>query len=308
MKTAIITTDTFLNHNTGLGHPERAERVSVIVNNLTKFKKKLIWKKPTKFDRKFLNITHKNEYVDMVEASFPKKGFSYLDGDTVISPGSKKSTFDAVGSIIAAIDGVENNEFKNGMAIVRPPGHHAEKGKAMGFCIYNNVAVGANYLINKYKYKKVAILDFDVHHFNGTQDIFYDNEKVLGISTHQYPFYPGSGSDKERGKFNNIQNIPLPAGTNSEEYLNALEFGLKKLKEFKPEFILISAGFDSHKDDPLAQFELTSKDFYEITKRILEIAKNTCNGKVISTLEGGYDLNALKESTEHHIKALLEFN
>ena len=308
MKTAIITTDTFLNHNTGLGHPERADRVSVIVDNLKKFKKQLIWKKPTKFDRKFLNITHNNKYVDMIESSFPQKGFSYLDGDTIISPGSKEATFDAVGSIIAAIDGVENNEFKNGMAIVRPPGHHAEKEKAMGFCIYNNVAVGANYLINKYKYKKVAILDFDVHHFNGTQDIFYNNEKVLGISTHQYPYYPGSGSDKERGKFNNIQNIPLPAGTSSEEYLNALEFGLKKLREFKPEFILISAGFDSHKDDPLAQFELTSKDFYEITRRILEIAKNTCNGKVVSTLEGGYDLNALKESTEHHIKALLEFN
>jgi len=308
MKTAIITTDTFLNHNTGLGHPERADRVSVIVDNLKKFKKKLIWKKPTKFDRKFLNITHNSKYVDMIESSFPQKGFSYLDGDTIISPGSKEATFDAVGSIIAAIDGVENNEFKNGMAIVRPPGHHAEKGKAMGFCIYNNIAVGANYLINKYKYKKVAIFDFDVHHFNGTQDIFYDSEKVLGISTHQYPYYPGSGSNKERGKFNNIQNIPLPAGTNSEEYLNALEFGLKKLKEFKPEFILISAGFDSHKDDPLAQFELTSKDFYEITRRILEIAKNACNGKVVSTLEGGYDLNALKESTEHHINALLEFN
>jgi acetoin utilization deacetylase AcuC-like enzyme len=308
MKTAIITTDTFVNHSTGLGHPERADRVSVIVDNLKKFKKQLIWKKPTKFDRKFLNITHNNKYVDMIESSFPQKGFSYLDGDTIISPGSKEATFDAVGSIIAAIDGLENNEFKNGMAIVRPPGHHAEKGKAMGFCIYNNVAVGANYLINKYKYKKVAILDFDVHHFNGTQDIFYNNEKVVGISTHQYPYYPGSGSDKERGKFNNIQNIPLPAGTNSEEYLNALEFGLKKLREFKPEFILISAGFDSHKDDPLAQFELTSKDFYEITRRILEIAKNTCNGKVVSTLEGGYDLNALKESTEHHIKALLEFN
>ena len=308
MKTAIITTDTFLNHNTGLGHPERADRVSVIVDNLKKFKKQLIWKKPTKFDRKFLNITHNNKYVDMIESSFPQKGFSYLDGDTIISPGSKEATFDAVGSIIAAIDGVENNEFKNGMAVVRPPGHHAEKEKAMGFCIYNNVAVGANYLINKYKYKKVAILDFDVHHFNGTQDIFYNNEKVLGVSTHQYPYYPGSGSDKERGKFNNIQNIPLPAGTSSEKYLNALEFGLKKLKEFKPEFILISAGFDSHKDDPLAQFELTSKDFYEITRRILEIAKNTCNGKVVSTLEGGYDLNALKESTEHHINALLEFN
>ena len=232
----------------------------------------------------------------------------FLDGDTIISPGSKEATIDAVGSVIAAIDGIENKEFKNAFCAVRPPGHHAERNKAMGFCIYNNVAIGAKYLIERYNYKKVAIFDFDVHHFNGTQDIFYENEKVLGISTHQYPFYPGTGSDKEKGKFNNIQNIPLPAGTNSQEYLNALEFGLIKLKEFKPEFILISAGFDSHKDDPLAQFELLSKDFYEITKRILKISKQSCNGKVVSILEGGYDLNALAESSNEHVNALLEFD
>ena len=308
MKTAIITTDTFLNHNTGLGHPERADRVSVIVDNLKKFKKQLIWKKPTKFDRKFLNITHNNKYVDMIEGSFPQKGFSYLDGDTVISPGSKEATLDAVGSIITAIDGVQNKEFQNAFCAVRPPGHHAEKNKAMGFCIYNNVAVGAHYLIEKYKFNKIAIVDFDVHHGNGTQDIFYDNEKVLYISTHQYPYYPGTGTEQEKGKYNNIFNIPLPAGTTSEEYLNAYEFVLKKLKEFKPEFILFSAGFDAHKDDPLAQFQLKSKDFYDLTKRTLSLAKVFSEGKVVSILEGGYDLNALQESTEMHVRALVEFN
>ena len=178
----------------------------------------------------------------------------------------------------------------------------------MGFCIYNNVAVGANYLINKYKLKKVAIIDFDVHHGNGTQDIFHDNEKVLYISTHQYPYYPGSGTNDEKGKYNNILNIPLPAGTTSEEYLNAYEFVLKKIREFKPEFILLSAGFDAHKDDPLAQLQLESKDFYSITKRTLELSKQYCDGKVVSILEGGYDLLALQESTEMHVKALLEFN
>jgi len=308
MKTAIITTDTFVNHSTGLGHPERADRVSVIVDNLKKLKKKLIWKKPTKFDRKFLNITHNNKYVDMIESSFPKKGFSYLDGDTVISPGSKEATLDAVGSIITAIDGVQNKEFQNAFCAVRPPGHHAEKNKAMGFCIYNNVAVGAHYLIEKYKFNKIAIVDFDVHHGNGTQNIFHDNEKVLYISTHQYPYYPGTGTEQEKGKYNNIFNIPLPAGTTSEEYLNAYGFVLKKLKEFKPEFILFSAGFDAHKDDPLAQFQLKSKDFYDLTKRTLSLAKVFSKGKVVSILEGGYDLNALQESTEMHVRALVEFN
>ena len=147
---------------------------------------------------------------------------AFLDGDTVVSPGSKDATKDAVGSIITAIDGVQQKEFKNAFCAVRPPGHHAEKDKAMGFCIYNNVAVGANYLIEKYNYSKVAIIDFDVHHGNGTQDIFYDNEKVLYISTHQYPYYPGSGSEKETGKFNNILNIPLEAGTTAEEYLKRI--------------------------------------------------------------------------------------
>jgi acetoin utilization deacetylase AcuC-like enzyme len=309
MKTGLITSDTYQNHNTGDGHPEKIDRVTVVIDNFKKLDNKdLVWKKPSKFDRSLLEITHNSDYINFVEKSFPEKGLSFLDGDTIVSPGSKDATSDAVGSIITAIDGVQNKDFKNAFCAVRPPGHHAEKNKAMGFCIYNNVAVGANYLINKYKLKKIAIIDFDVHHGNGTQDIFYDNEKVLYISTHQYPYYPGSGTNDEKGKHNNILNIPLPAGTTSEEYLNAYEFVLKKIKEFKPEFILLSAGFDAHKDDPLAQLQLESKDFYNITKRTLELSKQYCDGKVVSILEGGYDLLALQESTEMHVKALLEFN
>ena len=172
----------------------------------------------------------------------------------------------------------------------------------------NNIAIGAKYLLKKYKYKKVAIIDFDVHHGNGTQDIFYNNKNVLFISAHQYPYYPGTGSDKDKGKYNNICNIPLPAGTNSEEYLNAFEYALNRLKEFQPEFVLISAGFDGHAADPLAQLKLNTEDYYEITKRILETSKKFSNGKVVSILEGGYDLQALKDSAKRHVDALLEFH
>jgi acetoin utilization deacetylase AcuC-like enzyme len=309
VKTGLVTSDTYQNHNTGEGHPEKIDRVTAIIDNFKKINnKKLFWKKPVKFDQSFLINTHSSEYIDLVSKSFPENGLVFLDGDTVVSPGSKEATKDAVGSIITAIDGVQQKEFKNAFCAVRPPGHHAEKDKAMGFCIYNNVAVGANYLIEKYNYNKVAIIDFDVHHGNGTQDIFYDNKKVLYISTHQYPYYPGSGSEKETGKFNNILNIPLEAGTTAEEYLNAYENVLKKLKEFKPEFLLFSAGFDAHIDDPLAQLKLSSEDFYHLTKRTLEISKSMCNGKVVSILEGGYDLKALQDSTKRHVDALIEFN
>ena len=309
MKTGLITSDTYQNHNTGEGHPEKIDRVTAVIENFKKLdNKNLIWKKPSNFERSILIKTHSKDYIEQVDLSFPQSGFKFLDGDTVVSPGSKDATKDAVGSIISAIDGVEKKEFKNAFCCVRPPGHHAEKEKAMGFCIYNNVAVGANYLIEKYKYKKVAIIDFDVHHGNGTQDIFYNDKNVLYISTHQYPYYPGSGSEKENGKYNNVLNIPLEAGTSGKEYLNAYEKVLDKLKEFKPEFLLFSAGFDAHKNDPLAQLRLSSEDFYTITKRTLEVAKSYCNGNVVSILEGGYDLKALRESSQRHVDAFIEFN
>ena len=308
MKTGLITSSTYQNHDTGPGHPEQIARVTVINENFKKLNNpNILWKKPSIISDEIIKNTHDAKYVDLVKKSFPSKGFSSLDGDTIISPGSKEATFDAAGSIITAIDGIQNKEFKNAFASVRPPGHHCNQNKAAGFCILNNIAIGARYLLNKYKYKKIAIIDFDVHHGNGTQDIFYENKNVLFISTHQYPYYPGSGSEQERGKFNNIYNIPLPAGTNSEEYFNAFEHALKRLREFKPEFVLISAGFDAHKDDPLAQIKLETEDFYNITKRILETSKKYCNGKVVSILEGGYDLQALKDSTKRHVDALIEF-
>ena len=308
MKTGILTTNTYLNHNTGHGHPERADRVTVVIDHLKKLKSKnLIWEKPKKFNLKYLEYAHDKDYLNNVTESFPKKGLNFLDGDTIVSPGSKEATKDAVGSILTAIDGVIKKDFNNAFCAVRPPGHHAEKQKAMGFCVYNNVAIGAYYLLEKYKLKKVAIIDFDVHHGNGTQDIFYDNEKVLYISSHQYPYYPGSGAANEKGNKDNVLNVPLSAGTESHEFLNAYDSIFKKLKKFKPEFILLSAGFDAHKNDPLAQINLESEDYYTLTNRILMLAKKLCSGRVVSILEGGYNLNALSESVNFHIKSMLEY-
>ena len=307
MKTSIITTNTYLNHDTGQGHPERPDRVKTIIDHFRKVSpKNLIWEKPKKFDLKYLEFAHDKNYLDSVKNSFPKQGLNFLDGDTIVSPGSKDATIDAVDSILTAIEGVIKKDFKNSFCAVRPPGHHAEKQKAMGFCVYNNVAVGAYYLLEKYNLKKVAIIDFDVHHGNGTQDIFYNNEKVLYISSHQFPYYPGSGAANEKGSKDNILNVPLKAGTQTHEFLNAYDYIFKKLKIFKPEFILLSAGFDAHKDDPLAQINLESKDYYTLTNRILSLAKELCQGKIVSILEGGYDLNALRESVDYHVKSLME--
>ena len=306
MKTSVITSLTYQNHNTGPGHPERVDRVKVVNEELKKFDKKIKWFEPKLFDHSIIEKVHYKNYLEKISISFPKSGIQFLDGDTIVSPGSKEAALDAVGSIILGIDQVVNKEFKNTFCSVRPPGHHAESDKAMGFCIYNNVAVGAAYLLHHYQYKKVAIIDYDVHHGNGTQEIFYNNPNVLYISTHQYPFYPGTGSVNEKGASNNILNIPLDPGTSSDIYFNSFENVLKKLKSFNPEFILLSSGFDAHQKDPLAQVNLKSKDFYEITKRIMNVAGNICDGRIVSILEGGYDLNALKESAYEHVKALIE--
>jgi acetoin utilization deacetylase AcuC-like enzyme len=307
LKTCIITTDTYQNHDTGIGHPERIDRVTVVNEGLKRIQSKdLIWLKPKVFDVKYLSLAHSEEYLHTLEKSFPSEGNLFLDGDTLVGPGSKQAALDAVASVITAIDGVINKDFINAFCSIRPPGHHAESRKAMGFCIYNNVAIGAHYLLDKYKLKKVAIIDFDVHHGNGTQEIFYDNKQVLYISSHQYPFYPGTGSEKETGNYNNILNVPLDAGTSGNIFLNAYEPIFKKIIEFKPEFILLSSGFDAHINDPLAQINLQSKDFAELTNRILKITKEVCNNKLVSVLEGGYDLQALQESSSLHVQSLLK--
>jgi len=306
LKTSIITSSTYQNHITGPGHPERIDRIKVINEELKKLDNKILWFQPKPFDQTIIEKVHNKKYLDNISLSFPKNGIEFLDSDTIISPGSKQAALDAVGSIIMGIDQVNSGKFKNTFCSVRPPGHHAESNKAMGFCIYNNVAVGAAYLLHRYKYNKVAIVDYDVHHGNGTQEIFYNNPSVLYISTHQYPFYPGTGSSNEKGSSDNILNIPLDSGTKSDVYLNSFEHVIKKLRNFKPEFILLSSGFDAHAEDPLAQVNLKSKDFYEITKRILNVAKDICDGKVVSILEGGYNLNALAESAYEHVRALIE--
>ena len=306
MKTAVITSTTYQNHDTGPGHPEQADRVKVINEELKKLGNQIHWLNSSSFDHSILEEVHDKKYLKEISLNFPKDGIQFLDGDTVVSSGSKQAALDAVGSIILGIDKIINKEFKNIFCSVRPPGHHAESNKAMGFCIYNNVAVGAGYLIKKYGYKKVAIIDYDVHHGNGTQEIFYNSPNVLYVSTHQYPFYPGTGHQDEKGLFNNILNIPLDANTNNEVFFNSFDKVISKLKNFKPEFILLSSGFDAHTNDPLAQINLSSKDFYEITKRILMVANEICDGKVVSILEGGYNLNALKESAYFHVKGLIE--
>jgi len=305
--TCIFTADSSTQHDTGPGHPECPERIPSIINGLKRIQSKnLIWKDVGSFDEKYIKLTHSEKYLEKINQSFPKEGLDFLDGDTIVSKGSKKAAYDAVSSIINAIDAVMKKEFNNAFCVVRPPGHHAEKEQAMGFCIFNNVAVGATYLLEKYKLNKVAIIDFDVHHGNGTQDIFYNEKKVLYISSHQFPFYPGTGSEDETGKYNNILNIPLKAETSSKEFFDSYKKVYDKLNEFKPEFILLSAGFDAHKNDPLANINLESKDYYTLTKEIMKIAKQICESKIVSILEGGYNLAAIQESAKYHVEALLE--
>ncbi len=307
MTTCIFTADSSTQHDTGPGHPECPERIPSIINGLKRIQSKnLIWKDVGSFDEKYIKLTHSEKYLEKINQSFPKEGLDFLDGDTIVSKGSKKAAYDAVSSIINAIDAVMNKEFNNAFCVVRPPGHHAEKEQAMGFCIFNNVAVGATYLLEKYKLNKVAIIDFDVHHGNGTQDIFYNEKKVLYISSHQFPFYPGTGSEDETGKYDNILNIPLKAETSSKEFFDSYKKVYDKLNEFKPEFILLSAGFDAHKNDPLANINLESKDYYTLTKEIMKIAKQICENKIVSILEGGYNLAAIQESAKYHVEALLE--
>ena len=307
MTTCIFTANSSIHHDTGPGHPECPERIPSIISGLKKIpSQKLIFKNVGSFDEKYIKLTHSEKYFKKINQSFPKEGLAFLDGDTIVSKSSKEAAYDAVSSIINAIDAVMNKEFDNAFCVIRPPGHHAEKEQAMGFCIFNNVAVGAIYLLEKFKLNKVAIIDFDVHHGNGTQDIFYNEKKVLYISSHQFPFYPGTGSEDETGKYNNILNIALKAGTGSEEFFDSYKRVYDKLNEFKPEFILLSAGFDAHKNDPLANINLESKDYYTLTKEIMKIAKQVCNNKIVSILEGGYNLAAIQESAKYHVEALLE--
>jgi acetoin utilization deacetylase AcuC-like enzyme len=307
MNTGICTDDIFLQHDTGLGHPESKERlVSILslLNSKSYFKdlKKYI---PIPAIDKILEQVHSKEHINRIKSVSGKKG--YLDGDTPFSEKSSEAAFMSAGSGIVLADKIIEGSIKNGMAIVRPPGHHAEKDSPMGFCFFNNIAVTAKYLQSK-GVQKIAILDWDVHHGNGTEEIFYDDETVLFISTHQYPFYPGTGSAESTGHGKGkgyTLNIPFAKGSEDAQYISAFrESILPRIDKFQPEFILISAGFDAHKNDPLAGMELRTTAFEEFTRMIKKSADDFCGGKIISFLEGGYNLHALAESVEVHVAVL----
>ena len=294
--------------NNGSGHPERKERLESIINSIREIKEfKVKFKEAPLATLEVINLVHPKEYIEKIFSNIPKTGLIGVEkepyADTMLCSNSRISILRSCGAGIAAADDLMNKNERIFCA-VRPPGHHAETNKAMGFCFVNNVAVSARYLQNKYKVKKIAIIDFDVHHGNGTQEIFYNDETIAYASSHEFPLFPGTGSEQELG-VGNIFNATLKSGMKSKEFLNIFNQKiLKPIDKFKPEIILISAGFDAHKRDPLANINLESEDFYELTKRIIDIANKHSKGRVISFLEGGYDLLALSESIKQHLLAL----
>ena len=298
----------FENHIPTLNNPECANRTKNIMGLIQKENfPNIALEEPEKIKKELIYAAHDKGFVDETINKFPENDeIYYLDQETPVSSGSKDATLRAAGAGIDAINSIIDGKSKNAFCIVRPPGHHACINKSMGFCVFNNVAIAAYYLINKYDYSNIAIVDFDVHHGNGTQDIFYNNKNVTYYSTHQYPLYPGTGDVDEVG-CGNIFNIPLVSGTSSVSYQKIFQKKIiEQLEIQQPDFLIISAGFDAHKDDPLANINLTNEDFVILTKKLKIIADKYCNGKILSMLEGGYDISALENAMIGHISELQE--
>ena len=298
----------FENHIPTLNNPECANRTKNIMGLIQKENfPNIALEEPEKIKKELIYAAHDKDFVDETINKFPENDeIHYLDQETPVSSGSKDATLRAAGAGIDAINSIIDGKSKNAFCIVRPPGHHACINKSMGFCVFNNVAIAAYYLINQYDYSNIAIVDFDVHHGNGTQDIFYNNKNVTYYSTHQYPLYPGTGDVDEVG-CGNIFNIPLVSGTSSASYQKIFqEKIIEQLEIQQPDFLIISAGFDAHKDDPLANINLTNEDFVILTKKLKIIADKYCNGKILSMLEGGYDISALENAMIGHISELQE--
>ena len=312
MKTGFIYHADMLKHDTGMTHPERSARLTAIVNQL-KDTALLSSLKPVPVTPAPLNwilLVHSPEYVANVEKSC-RDGKTFMDSkDTAISVDSYDAARMAAGGVLCAVDAVMAGDVKNAFCAIRPPGHHALKNKAMGFCIFNNVAIAARYIQEKYKLQKVLIVDFDVHHGNGTQAIFNDDPNVFYFSIHRSPFYPGTGGadDKGAGQGYGLKvNVPVPKGTGDKEYIRAFKEVLKpQALAFKPDFILVSAGFDAHQDDPLGGMNVTAECYAAMTRIVKEIAERCCNGRMVSLLEGGYSLQGLADSAEKHISVLKE--
>ena len=308
-RTGFVYHEDFLKHRTPDGHPERVDRLQALIAHLeaSPVYAQLTRIAPAPVHTRDIERVHPGSYIDAIQKAC-KSAPHYLDSDTVVCEASFDVALLAAGAVVAACDAVAERKIDNAFCAVRPPGHHAEPTTAMGFCLFNNVAVAARFLQAR-RFNKICIIDWDVHHGNGTQAAFYDDPSVLYISMHQHPLFPGTGRLNEKGSGAGegfTLNFPLPPGCGDSEYLKVVESEITSaVLEFKPEFVLLSAGFDAHRDDPLANMNVTEAGFASMTAMIVELANATCDGRLVSVLEGGYNLRALSHSVEKHLEVLL---
>ena len=310
-KTGLVYDPRYLDHDMGAGHPESPGRLSAIMQQLGQSgtAARLVKIEPREAEDEWITQIHTPSYLAMLKNHAPRNGRVSLDPDTSMSSGSLTAAYLAVGGALAAVDAIMKRQVDHVFCAVRPPGHHAEAGRAMGFCLLNNVAIAARYVQKKYGLARVLIVDWDVHHGNGTQHSFEDDHSVLFFSTHQYPHYPGTGRATERGRGAGdglTINVPMEPGEGDEEYRAVFQKSLVPAADaFRPDFVIISAGFDAHKDDPLASMELTEAGYADLTGIVAGIAKRHAGGRILSSLEGGYHLTSLAASVDRHIQALM---
>jgi acetoin utilization deacetylase AcuC-like enzyme len=308
MATLLLHHSSFANHRTEPGHPERPDRYRVVeaVLGQPQFDP-LVREEADVADLDTTRYVHTNRYVDALAEARPDAGYVYLDGgDTMMEPSTWEVVLRGVGGTLQAVDKVLDGEVQNAFVACRPPGHHAETERAMGFCLFNNIGIGARHAQRKYGLTRVAIVDFDVHHGNGTQQIFYSDPSVLYASTHQMPLFPGTGATDETG-VGNIFNSPLAAGDGGAELREAFEDRiLPALDAFRPELIIVSAGFDAHERDPLGSLLMTAEDFAWATRELMKSAETHCEGRLVAVLEGGYDLQGLADSVSAHVGELMK--
>lgn len=307
MTTLLITHPSGLNHLTPLGHPERPDRLRALaqVFDEERFQPLKRVEAPS-VPLETIALCHPMDYIEALRQATPKDGIVAIDADTSMSPGSFEAAIHAVGGAVHAVNEVVGKRADNAFVCMRPPGHHTETARAMGFCLFNTAAIAARYSQDHHGLGRVAVIDFDVHHGNGTQDIFWDDATAMYCSTHQMPLYPGTGAVSESGEHNTIVNAPLSAGDGGDRFREAFQGRiLPRLRDFAPELIVISAGFDAHRRDPLANLQLVEADFAWATQQLMEIADKNAQGRVVSVLEGGYDLEGLSQSAAAHVTALM---
>ncbi|TMV05548.1 histone deacetylase family protein [Ruegeria sediminis] len=305
MKTALLTHADCLGHVTPTGHPERVARLEHVLHALEPLDLNRVTA-PLAADDDLRRI-HPESYIRDIRDALPAEGFARLDPDTFMSPGSLDAAYRAAGAAVRAVDMVLGGEAPNAFCAIRPPGHHAETDTAMGFCLFGNPALAAKHALEHHGLDRVAVLDFDVHHGNGTQDLLWDEPRALVITSQQMPLWPGTGRPDETGAHGNVLNLPLAPGTGGAE-MRAVwrDRAFPRLRSFRPELIVISAGFDAHRDDPLANLNWETEDFAWLTAEICALAGELCQGRIVSTLEGGYDLNALAAATRAHVEELMK--